>query len=287
MTPPATAAATRPRRSTSNARPLTVAPRPRRVSGPARPRPSARPAPRAGSRHARTPGLVAALLRLLDLRTVDRLVRGRFAIGLVAFALIGIVTLQLGLLKLNAGIGRTLDREAVLQRENSVLGIENSELAAGGRIQSRAAELGMAAVPTGDLRFLHAQRGDAGRAVAALGSSARALAARARETEIAIANADTQAASAESGTASAGAGATTSTAGTGAATSTSGGGAGQGEGSVATSASGGSTAAAASEAPAGAAATGARATGASTTGGPAGEGAAGGPGGGTQASPAG
>ena len=80
-------------------------------------------------------------------RLLDRLIRGRLWIGLVAFALIGIVTLQLVLLKLNAGIGRALEREALLQRENAALSIENSELAAGEQVESQAEHAGMELVP--------------------------------------------------------------------------------------------------------------------------------------------
>lgn len=167
MTPPAAVAApaTRPRRTAAPARPLAPRPRPRRVSGPARPaRPGQRPLP------ARHEGIAAALLRRLARgRTLDRLLRGRAAIGLVAFALIGIVTLQLGLLKLNAGIGRTLQREATLQRANAQLSIENSELAAGERVLARAAADGMKLAPPRSLRFLHSGgAGDAGRGAAAL-----------------------------------------------------------------------------------------------------------------------
>jgi cell division protein FtsL len=106
-------------------------------------------------------------------RLLDRLIRGRTWIGLVAFALIGIVTLQLGLLKLNGGIGRTLEHEALLQRENAALSIENSELSAGSRIEARASQLGMAFVPLGSLRFLAASpHDDAAKAATALSSAA-------------------------------------------------------------------------------------------------------------------
>ena len=64
-------------------------------------------------------------------RLLDRLIRGRVWIGVIAFALIGIVTMQLVLLKLNAGIGRSLVREALLQRENATLSAENSEVGRG------------------------------------------------------------------------------------------------------------------------------------------------------------
>ena len=88
-------------------------------------------------------GLALRLIAALDRVSRHRALGGRTWIGLVAFALIGIVTLQLGLLKLNAGIGRALQREAVLQRENAALSIENSELAASGRVTSWAARAGM------------------------------------------------------------------------------------------------------------------------------------------------
>src|SRR5207302_547285 len=75
-------------------------------------------------------GLLPALRRLYeraaDHPLIDRLIGGRAWIGLVAFALIGIVTLQLGLLELNTHIGRVLEREGRLQRENAALSIQNS-----------------------------------------------------------------------------------------------------------------------------------------------------------------
>jgi hypothetical protein len=181
MTPPAAAAApaVRPRRA--------PAPRaPRRLSGPLRPAPASRAAtPRVVAGRASQQGLVVGLLSALESlaqhRLLDRLIRGRVWIGLVAFALIGIVTLQLALLKLNGGIGRALEHEALLQRENAALSIENSELAAGTRVERSGEKLGMAFVPTGSLRFLPASsRGDAGKAAAALASAAHA-AAQARQ----------------------------------------------------------------------------------------------------------
>jgi cell division protein FtsL len=213
MTPPAAAAAptVRPRRA--------PAPRgPRRISGPARPATAPR-RPAAGAT-ANQPGLVLGLLSALESlaqhRLLDRLIRGRVWIGLVAFALIGIVTLQLGLLKLNGGIGRALEHEALLQRENAALSIENSELAAGTRVEQSAAKLGMAFVPAGAQRFLAASgRGDVGKAAAALASAAHA-AAQAREVSAAeaasssSAEASEGAASSETAAASEGSGEETS-----------------------------------------------------------------------------
>jgi cell division protein FtsL len=177
MTPPAASHAhaappLAPRRRTG------APPRPRRVSGPARP-PARRPAPAA--RPARTAqgglalgliGLAGRLDALASHRLLDRLIRSRVWIGIIAFALIGIVTLQLGLLKLNSGIGRSLERAAALQRENAALSVENSELASGSRVESQAEQLGMRLVSVGGLQFLGSHSGsDLSRAAAALGAA--------------------------------------------------------------------------------------------------------------------
>ncbi|HEV3319382.1 MAG TPA: hypothetical protein VG053_06575 [Solirubrobacteraceae bacterium] len=116
---------------------------------------------------------------------LDRLIHGRAWIGLVAFALIGIVTMQLGLLKLNAGIGRALEHEAALQRENSALSVENSEVAAGDTVELQAAHMGMRLIPAGSLRFLSAQgsQSEIGRAVAALNARAGGAATASTSSE--------------------------------------------------------------------------------------------------------
>jgi cell division protein FtsL len=100
---------------------------------------------------------------------VDRAIGGRWSIAVIAFALIGIVTLQLGLLKLNVGVGRSLERERTLERENATLGIENAELASPERIRQLASRLGMSSVALTQLRFLRASHGDG----AAAGAAAR------------------------------------------------------------------------------------------------------------------
>jgi cell division protein FtsL len=178
MTPPAAAASTAPAVHPRRA-PLTPPRRPRRVSGPStrptrarpsRPAPAARavrPAPAAAASAARS---AARARSLLDSRAIDGLIHGRAWIAIVTFALIGIVTMQLGLLKLNAGIGRALVHEAALQRENSALSVENSEAAAANTIEQQAAQMGMRLVPLGSLRFLSGQRSraDLGRALHAL-----------------------------------------------------------------------------------------------------------------------
>jgi hypothetical protein len=174
MTPPAAAASSAPAVHPRRA-PLAPPRRPRRVSGPSTRPARARPhRPASAPRAARpTPTAAASAARarsLLDSRAIDGLIRGRAWIAIVAFALIGIVTMQLGLLKLNAGIGRALVHEAALQRENSALSVENSEAAAADTIELKAGQMGMRLIPLGALRFLSAQRSraDLGRALQAL-----------------------------------------------------------------------------------------------------------------------
>ncbi len=152
------APATAPSRRTTalpKGRGLSSVRAPRRVSGPASGRRSIPPAPRS-----RLPRSLAALPRGVGRVSrhplVDRVITGRWSIAVIAFALIGIVTLQLGLLKLNVGVGRSLEQEQTLERENATLGIENAELASPERIRQLATRLGMSPVSLTQLRFLRA-----------------------------------------------------------------------------------------------------------------------------------
>jgi hypothetical protein len=135
------------------------------VSGPAR---AARPARRTGDQ-----GLalraIGAYERVSDSALLDRLVRGRLWIGLLAFALIGIVAMQLMVLKLNTGIGATLAREAALQRSNAQLGIEAATGSGEGRIEPLAAATGMTFAPSGSVHFVaSSSANDIARAAAVL-----------------------------------------------------------------------------------------------------------------------
>jgi hypothetical protein len=160
------------------------------------------------------------LLRLAELRPIAWLLDrgraralpaalfGRIWIAVVAFALIGIVTLQLGLLKLNASIGRGLEHEALLQRENAALSIENSEIAASARVESRAQGAGMELVPPGLLRFLSVRPGYASQAAALLSKPLGTSGSGSAETPTSAAAAQT-AASQSGGESSSGGSATT------------------------------------------------------------------------------
>jgi hypothetical protein len=202
MTPPASA---RPaRRSASGSRPAPAA-RARRISGPsAHPRSGAlaaavaipapgvslprerkaRPlAPQRGrparKQTRRSPqsssGMALRAVGILEgvssSAFVDKLVRGRLWIGMLAFALIGIVAMQLLVLKLNTGIGHTLARVETLQRENAQLDIENSMYSAEGRVAPLAAAAGMTLAPAGTVHFVIASKADVARAAAALSTA--------------------------------------------------------------------------------------------------------------------
>ena len=143
-------------RASAPKRPLRPVAAPRRVSGPSR---GGARASQRSTYVGRPAGVLSAFGELLRHPLLERLVRGRWSIALIAFALIGIVTLQLGLLQLNAGIGRSLVRERALERQNASLSIENSALASGERVQQLAARLGMAPASPSALRFLRASYG--------------------------------------------------------------------------------------------------------------------------------
>ena len=154
MTPPAAAA---PRTRTNR----TAAP-PRRVSGPARRRAHAPAGP---------PPLAlrigGAVHGLAEHRLLDRIIRGRAWIAIVGVGLIGIVFMQVSMLRLNAGIGRAVDTATRLERDNSVLRGTISELSSGDHIEAVAARMGLV-LPTATPRFLDARRFDLARAVSSI-----------------------------------------------------------------------------------------------------------------------
>jgi hypothetical protein len=123
--------------------PLGGVVRPRRVSGPARParRPArtAKPAVRAPL----TARAVAFVRALPDHQLLDRIIRGRAWIPLLGVLLAGIVAMQVEVLKLSAGMGRSLERGTALQSRNQQLRVSVAELSDDQRIESLAARMGM------------------------------------------------------------------------------------------------------------------------------------------------
>ena len=155
MSPPAASTAAARARN-ADAPPLRLPAAPRRVSGPSR-------HPRAASAQpALTPGL---LVRILDHPWLERLVRGRAWIAIVATALLGIVGMQVALLRLGAQIGNETTAVNALTAQNETARTENAVLEAGHRLTSAARDLGMVYPAPGAVTYLAVNTGDALRAV--------------------------------------------------------------------------------------------------------------------------
>lgn len=94
---------------------------------------------------------------------------------MIAFALIGIVGMQLWVVKLGVGIGRAVEHTQLLQQENSALSAEASALSSGERIERLALAKGMVPASPAALHF-DTVRGalDARLAAAALGKPIQA-----------------------------------------------------------------------------------------------------------------
>src|SRR5690606_11787641 len=80
---------------------------------------------------------------------LDRILTGRVWIAIIAVGLIGLVFMQVSLLKLNAGMGAAVERSEVLAEQISVLNADVSTLESPERIQQLATGAGMV-LPAGD-----------------------------------------------------------------------------------------------------------------------------------------
>jgi hypothetical protein len=186
MTPPAATAAGR-----TLTRP--VAPRaPRRVSGPAaRPRRGVDGRAGRGQRVAAPdPFILRALHRtraLADSRFLDRLIRGRLWIPIVAAGLMGIVFMQVSMLKLNAGIGRAVQSAATLERQNTNLRAGVSGMESGTRIDAAARRLGMVVPADGSTHYVTAAARGLATAAASRMTAANAEAIARSKTATALA----------------------------------------------------------------------------------------------------
>ncbi len=98
-----------------------------------------------------------AALEVSRSRTMDRLMRSRGWVVVVAFGLIGIVAMQVSMLKLNAGIGRAVETAATLERGNAALRGEISRLSSGDRIQALAGSRGFVMPEPADVTYLRAR----------------------------------------------------------------------------------------------------------------------------------
>lgn len=171
MTPPPTVAgAARVRAATAVPAPLRLPPAPRRVSGPAR-----------SARIERTPtGASAIALRLIDHPWLERLIRGRAWIAIVATALLGIVAMQVALLRVGAQIGSETAAVNALQQQNAQMQYTIGAAEASRGLGASPSSLGMLFPPPGAVTYLQLNPGVARLAAERVQSpSAAALAAAA------------------------------------------------------------------------------------------------------------
>jgi cell division protein FtsL len=148
------------------------------VPAPTRTRPSRDPRPRTAPSRPRTRPSVArapwrlrtaAFVRALpDHVLLDRVIRGRAWIPLLGMLLAGIVAMQVEVLKLNAGIGRSLERGTALQAQNELLRASVAQLSDEQRIERMAAQMGMAMPAPGQFKFVSRGTGSVERALSSI-----------------------------------------------------------------------------------------------------------------------
>lgn len=94
-------------------------------------------------------------------RAAHSVLHGRGWIGLLTVLLLGIVFMQVHMLKLNAGVSRAVETAATLEKQNAQLRQDVSQLAAADRIEDAAAMFGMAMPQPGAVRYLDARAAEA------------------------------------------------------------------------------------------------------------------------------
>jgi len=95
---------------------------------------------------------------------LDRLLRGRAWVLLIGILLVGVVFLNVDVLRLNRSIASVSDRATALKQQNARLLLEEAKLASSDRIQQAAAAAGMVLPAPGEVRYLKARHGNASRA---------------------------------------------------------------------------------------------------------------------------
>lgn len=145
-----------------------ASPVPRRISGPVGGRARLQPRPHqpatAGAR-------ALALVRSLpDHSLIDRLVRGRAWIPVLGVLLVGIVAMQVEILKAGTSLGRSLERTASLQGQNESLQAGVAGLADYQRIENLATGMGMVMPTPALLTFVGSGSGSQAELGAGLGN---------------------------------------------------------------------------------------------------------------------
>jgi hypothetical protein len=120
------------------------------------PAPGVRPRPRPRTAPGPAPyqGVARRLGALVESSWLDRLLRGRVWIAIVGVGLIGLVFMQVSLLKLNSGMGRDVERAALLERQNAAARADVSKLENIDRLQQLAQGAGMVLPNASQVTFL-------------------------------------------------------------------------------------------------------------------------------------
>jgi hypothetical protein len=105
---------------------------------------------------------------LPDSRVLDRLMRGRAWIVLIGMLLIGLVALNVSLLKLNAEAGRNAEKVKDLRIQNTQLRARVSRLASAERLERTGRDLGLAMSIAGRVRYLSVRPSDGRKAARAI-----------------------------------------------------------------------------------------------------------------------
>jgi hypothetical protein len=121
---------------------------------PPRRRPGRAPVTRRAPSGPLTARVLAHVRALPDHSLLDRIVRGRTWIALLGLMLVGIVAMQVEVLKLGASEGRSLQQSAALQSRNELLRASVASLSDDGRIERLAGALGMVMPAPTDVVFL-------------------------------------------------------------------------------------------------------------------------------------
>jgi cell division protein FtsL len=114
-------------------------------------RPERRGAPATATRGARA---LAFVRGLPDHSLTDRLVRGRAWIPILGVLLVGIVALQVSILRLNASMGRAIEQSTTLQTQNGELRAQVASLGSVARIERLASGMGMVMSTPAQISFL-------------------------------------------------------------------------------------------------------------------------------------
>lgn len=160
-----------PRRVSGPAAAPALEPRPQRAAAPAlkpRPQRADRPVPRrrAARKQTLSERLAAFLRSLPDHPLLDRLVRGRAWIPVLGVMLVGIVAMQVELLKLNSDTGRSIELIASLQSHNDLLRAQVASASDPNRIERLAGRMGMTMPGPAAITFVKAQSASVSRALA-------------------------------------------------------------------------------------------------------------------------